>query len=85
MTLREAFEAWISRPPFEADVSRWPDDASKYGWPGNYKKLDVQLAWCAWLDSRAYALTQAAAHLAGSHQRSAALDVVLMRDAEVDQ
>ena len=42
---RAAFEAWISAPPYEREVERFGDSSA---WPGNYRELDVDLAWCAW-------------------------------------
>lgn len=42
---RAAFEAWISGPPYEREVERLGDGSA---WPGNYRELDVDLAWCAW-------------------------------------
>lgn len=42
---RAAFEAWISAPPFEREVERFGENSA---WPGNYRELDVDLAWCAW-------------------------------------
>ena len=50
---RAAFEAWISAPPFEREVERFGENSA---WPGNYRELDVDLAWCAW--SAAMALTR---------------------------
>lgn len=45
MSDREEFERMVSGPPYEKDISRWPDDSAKYAWFGQYKELDVQLAW----------------------------------------
>lgn len=42
---RAAFEAWISGPPYEREVERFGEGSA---WPGNYRELDVDLAWCAW-------------------------------------
>lgn len=50
---RAAFEAWISAPPYEREVERFGDGSA---WPGNYRELDVDLAWCAW--SAAISLTR---------------------------
>jgi len=50
---RAAFEAWISGPPYEREVERFGDGSA---WPGNYRELDVDLAWCAW--SAAIGLTR---------------------------
>ena len=44
--IRNEFEAWISATPFEKDVSRFGENSA---WPGGYRKLDVELAWQAWL------------------------------------
>ena len=46
--VRARFEQWISSPPFERDVNRFGDGSYK---PGRYRDLDVDLAWCAWLDA----------------------------------
>lgn len=42
---RAAFEAWISGPPYEREIERFGDGSA---WPGNYRDIDVDLAWCAW-------------------------------------
>lgn len=42
---REAFEAWVSDPPFEYSIERMTELSS---WPGNYRGIEVQLAWEAW-------------------------------------
>lgn len=42
---RAAFEAWISAPPYEREVERFGENSA---WPGNYREIDVDLAWCAW-------------------------------------
>jgi hypothetical protein len=47
---RAAFEAWISSPPYEREVERFGENSA---WPGNYRELDVDLAWCAWLAAMA--------------------------------
>lgn len=59
---REAFEAFMSSPPYERDVARFPDNATS-AWPGNYKAIDIDLAWCAWQvrASKAAASTQGTA------------------------
>lgn len=57
---RQRFEAWISGPPYERDPLRYPDDATKYAWPGNYRSLDIDLAWCSW-QARAQAAAPAGA------------------------
>lgn len=45
---RAAFEAWISAPPYEREIERFGDGSA---WPGNYRDIDVDLAWNAWLDA----------------------------------
>ena len=45
---RAAFEAWISAPPYEREVERFGEGSA---WPGNYRDIDVDLAWNAWLDA----------------------------------
>lgn len=50
---RAAFEAWISATPFEREVERFGEGSA---WPGNYREIDVDLAWQAW--SAAMALTR---------------------------
>ena len=47
---RAAFEAWISSPPYEREVERFGEHSA---WPGNYRELDVDLAWCAWSEAMA--------------------------------
>lgn len=47
---RAAFEAWISSPPFERETERFGEGSA---WPGNYRELDVDLAWQAWSDATA--------------------------------
>lgn len=49
---RAAFEAWISAPPFEREVERFGESSA---WPGNYRELDVDLAWQAWSAAMALA------------------------------
>jgi hypothetical protein len=49
---RAAFEAWISAPPFEREVERFGENSA---WPGNYRELDVDLAWQAWSAAMALA------------------------------
>lgn len=49
---REAFESFISSPPFEKSVDRYPDRNTE-SWRGQYKLLDVQLAWEAWQAAQA--------------------------------
>lgn len=43
---REQFEAWIKGPPYERHPMRFPETSAT--WPGNYRELDIDLAWCAW-------------------------------------
>lgn len=45
---RAAFEAWISGPPYEREIERFGEGSA---WPGNYRDIDVDLAWNAWLDA----------------------------------
>lgn len=45
---RASFEAWISSPPYEREVERFGEGSA---WPGNYRDIDVDLAWNAWLDA----------------------------------
>jgi hypothetical protein len=44
---REAFEKEITRFPYEKDVRRFPDN-DRQAWPGNYRDIDVDLAWQMW-------------------------------------
>ena len=44
-TMRETFEEIISASPYEMSVARIPDDPRHFAWPGNYRNLEVQLAW----------------------------------------
>jgi len=45
MTLRDAFESWISLPPFEHMCDR---NSNKSAWPGAYKRYETELAWEAY-------------------------------------
>jgi hypothetical protein len=45
---RAAFEAWISAPPYEREIERFGESSA---WPGNYRDIDVDLAWNAWIDA----------------------------------
>jgi hypothetical protein len=45
---RAMFEAFITRPPFEREVQRYPMDEEQYAWPGQYRDIDVEMAWEAW-------------------------------------
>jgi len=45
---RAAFEAWISAPPYEREIERFGEGSA---WPGNYRDIDVDLAWNAWIDA----------------------------------
>ncbi len=45
---RAAFEAWISSPPYEREIERFGEGSA---WPGNYRDIDVDLAWNAWIDA----------------------------------
>lgn len=46
MTTRQYFEAWIKAPPYERRPLRFPETSAT--WPGNYRELDIDLAWCAY-------------------------------------
>jgi hypothetical protein len=48
---RDRFEQWISSPPYERSIARYPDDPSRYAWPGNYKEIEIDLAWNSWVAS----------------------------------
>jgi hypothetical protein len=48
VAVRLSFEQWISGPPYERDLHRWPMDETKHPWPGQYRDIDVQLAWESW-------------------------------------
>ena len=50
-SLRSEFEAWISASPFERGIERWSNDESKHAWPGQYRDINVALAWEAWQES----------------------------------
>ena len=45
MTLRDAFEKWISLPPFEHMCEI---NGNKSAWPGAYKRYETELAWEAY-------------------------------------
>jgi hypothetical protein len=45
---RTLFEEIISKSPFERSIERFPDDQELQAWPGNYKDINVQLAWNMW-------------------------------------
>ena len=49
--LRQQFEKWITSAPFEKSIARFPDDETRFAWPGNYRELDVELAWQAWQEA----------------------------------
>jgi hypothetical protein len=49
---RKKFEQWISSAPFEKSIERLPDNAL---WPGNYKDIEVDLAWFCWQEVAARA------------------------------
>ena len=49
---RQAFEKWIGGLPYERDLGRWPMDESQYAWPGQYKDIEVQIAWEAWQEAQ---------------------------------
>lgn len=44
-TMRETFEEVISSSPYEKDVSRYSLDDTRNEWPGNYRDINVALAW----------------------------------------
>jgi hypothetical protein len=50
-SLRSEFESWISASPFEREIERWPNDESKHAWPGQYRDINVALAWEAWQEA----------------------------------
>jgi len=50
-SLRSEFESWISASPFEREIERWPNDESKHAWPGQYRGINVALAWEAWQEA----------------------------------
>lgn len=47
---RKAFENWIQSPPYERSVNRFPDYVAKFSRPGQYKDVNVQLAWESWCE-----------------------------------
>ena len=49
--LRQRFEKWITSAPFEKSVERFPDDQTRVSWPGNYRDINVELAWQAWQEA----------------------------------
>lgn len=49
---REAFEAWVSDAPYEKNTARYNSPLDP--WPGQYKRVDVELAWQAWLAALAH-------------------------------
>lgn len=51
MSERDRFEKWISSPPFERDLDRYSEDPDISSWPGNYKDIEVMLAWEAWQEA----------------------------------
>lgn len=42
---RQLFEQWISSSPYEREVVRYDENGT---WPGQYKRINVALAWDAW-------------------------------------
>lgn len=46
MSTRQDFEAWIKAPPYERHPLRFPETSAT--WPGNYRELNIDLAWCAY-------------------------------------
>lgn len=51
MSDREAFERFISSPPFEKSIDRYPNNPELYAWSGNYKDINVSLAWECWQEA----------------------------------
>lgn len=49
---RHAFEAWVSDAPYEKSTARYNNPLDP--WPGQYKRVDVELAWQAWLAALAH-------------------------------
>lgn len=49
---QERFEAWVSASPYERSVAKYSTDPDKTAWPGQYRDLDVQLAWEAWQEAK---------------------------------
>jgi hypothetical protein len=80
---RAAFEAWISAPPFEREVKRFGENSA---WPGNYRKLDVDLAWCAWSAAMALASQRVRQLEAAEEGAAEAFGVVVQdkRDLEAE-
>jgi len=68
---REAFEAWIKRPPFE-HMCDMKSDAS--AWPGKYKRYETELAWEAW---------QARAALSSSTSEQERIDVDRLNSSSI--
>ena len=48
---RRRFEQWITASPYERDILRFPN-SDRSAWPGQYKDMEVQLAWEAWQEGR---------------------------------
>jgi hypothetical protein len=48
---RKRFEAWITSAPYEKSIERFPDDERLFSWPGNYRDINVELAWQAWQEA----------------------------------
>jgi len=44
---RARFEKWISSSPFEKEINRHPNN-DYVSWPGQYKDINVELAWEAY-------------------------------------
>lgn len=60
---RAAFESVIGGPPYERDVRRFADDDSS-AWPGNYRDINVDLAWHIWQARAALSAPEQAAQQA---------------------
>jgi hypothetical protein len=80
---RAAFEAWISAPPFEREVERFGENSA---WPGNYRELDIDLAWQAWSAAMALARQRVRQLEAAEEGAAEAFGVVVQekRDLEAE-
>lgn len=48
---RRVFNEFISSPPYEHSIERYPKDERYSAWPGQYRDVNVQLAWESWVAS----------------------------------
>jgi hypothetical protein len=71
---RQAFEAAIGRSPYEKRCLRFPDTAAT-AWPGNYRDIEVDLAWCMWQA----ALSHERARLLAVLPAAGTVDAVMLR------